>query len=72
MYIPSFFGLPLYVWIGMFLGILVILQVGIAKRWIKVNMKWHRRNGWLILFTGLIHGGLGIAAYVFHVKVQGF
>jgi len=70
MVIPSYFGQPLYLWIGMLLGALVILQVGLGKKWIKIPFRWHRRNGWLILFVGAIHGSLAIAAYVFHVKVQ--
>lgn len=70
--IPSVFGQPVYVWSGMFLGVLVIIQVMIAKKWLPVKFIWHRRNGWLILAGMLGHGILGIAAYIFHVKVQGF
>lgn len=70
--IPSFFGQPVYLWIGMLLGTLVILQVMIAKRWLKVPFVWHRRNGWLILFVGFVHGFFAVSAYVFHVPVQGF
>ncbi len=71
-YIPSFFGLPLYVYVGLVLGVLVILQVSIAKKWLHIDFKWHRRNGMLIFYLGLFHGALGVAAYIFHVKVQGF
>ena len=70
--IPSFFGQPLYLWVGLLLGTLVVLQILIAKRWLKVPFVWHRRNGWLILFVGMFHGFLAISAYVFHVKVQPF
>jgi hypothetical protein len=70
--IPSFFGLPLYFWIGLLLGTLVIIQVLIAKKWLPVPFVWHRRNGWAILFIGFFHGFLAFSAYVLHVKVQGF
>jgi hypothetical protein len=52
--------------------VLIILQISIAKKWLPLRFKWHRRNGWLILIMGAVHGTLAIAAYVFHVPVQGF
>lgn len=70
--IPSFFGQPLYLWVGMVVGTLVIIQIAIGMRWVKVPFVWHRRNGWLILVVGAFHGFLAFSAYVLHVKVQGF
>jgi hypothetical protein len=70
--IPSFFGLPLYVYIGMILGVLIPLQIALAKRWLPIDFKWHRRNGLAIFYVGLIHATIAIGAYLFHVKVQGF
>lgn len=70
--IPSLFGLPLYLWLGLVVGSMVAFQIAVGKRWIPVDFKVHRINGMLIGLVGLIHGSIAIAAYVFGVKVQGF
>jgi hypothetical protein len=70
--IPSIFGKPLYLWLGLLVGSLVAFQIAVGARWIPVDFKVHRINGFVIGVVGLIHGAVAIAAYVFGVKVQGF
>lgn len=70
--IPIIFGQPLYLWIGILLGILVIFQVLVAKRWIRIPFVWHRRNGWLILCVGIIHGFLAVEAFFFNAPTKVF
>lgn len=72
MVIPSIFGKPLYLWLGILVGSMVAFQIAVGKRWIPVDFKVHRVNGMLIGIVGLIHGGIAVAAYFFGVKVQGF
>lgn len=71
-HIPSFFGLPLYGYLGIVLLFLVIFQVSVAKHWLKIEFIWHRRNGMLIFYLGLVHATIALGAYLFHVKVLGF
>ncbi len=70
--IPSFLGQPIYVWTGIILFILVVLQIFIAKKWLPLNFRYHRYNGWIILFFALGHGLAAIAAYFLGAPVQGF
>jgi hypothetical protein len=67
--IPSFFGLAVYAYLGIVLLVLVNFQVFVAKRWLPVDFKWHRRNGMLIFYVGLVHATIALGAYIFHVKI---
>lgn len=51
-----FFGLPLFAWGGMFTFLLIVLQVLIGARIIKVDFRIHRVNGFVILALALLHG----------------
>ncbi len=67
--IPSIFGLAIYAYIGILLLVLVNFQVLVGKRWLPINFKWHRMNGMLIFYVGLIHATIALGAYIFHVKI---
>jgi hypothetical protein len=68
-HIPSFFSLPLYAYLGIGLLFLVIFQVTVAKKWLPIAFIWHRRNGMLIFYVGLVHATIALGAYLFHVKI---
>lgn len=71
--VPSFFGKPIYVWSGLFLLTLVLFQIGVGLRWIRVNFNWHRWNGKVVIPLVLAsHAFFAVAAYFFGVRVQGF
>lgn len=50
------FGLPLFAWGGMFTGLIIIIQVLIGMHVLKVNFKYHRIGGFVILGLAFIHG----------------
>jgi hypothetical protein len=70
--VPSLFGEPVYVWSGILLFVLVFLQIGVGKRWIPVDFRFHRWNGLIIAIVVLGHAFFAVAAYLFGVPVQGF
>ncbi len=70
--IPSYFGTPVYAWLGLLLAVMTGFQIGTGRRWIKLDFKFHRVNGILIGIVGAIHAFFAIAAYFFGIKVQGF
>jgi len=56
MRIPIILGQPLHLWLGILLFLLIIFQIVVAKRIIKVPFKWHRIGGYVILLLAMIHG----------------
>jgi hypothetical protein len=60
MVIPIILGLPLHVWLGMLTFLLILFQVGTGSGLLKVPFKWHRSNGFVVLFVALIHGAIGL------------
>lgn len=58
--IPVLLGLPLNVWLGFLLFIQVVFQVLTGKRILKVNLKYHRMNGVLIVFVAVLHALIGL------------
>jgi hypothetical protein len=72
-FVPGLFGKPIYVYIGLILFILVPLQVAMGLRLIpKLSFTWHRANGYVILFAGLIHATFALSVYFFRVPVRLF
>jgi hypothetical protein len=63
--IPSVDGRPINVWGGILLAVLVIFQVLVGTRVIKLPFAWHRVNGFVILVLVLAHGFLGYMVW-FH------
>lgn len=65
--LPVFYilGLPIFVWLGMLLASLVILQMLVGKQIIKLNhFLWHRRIiPVAILIVLLFHAWYGIGIY---------
>ena len=60
-----FFGLPIFIWLGMLLASLVILQMLVGKQIIKLDHRlWHRRIIPIaILIVLLFHAWYGISIY---------
>lgn len=56
MRIPILLGQPLHLWLGILLFLMVVFQILVAKRILKVPFKWHRVVGYLILLIAMIHG----------------
>ncbi len=67
--IPSVSGLAIYAYLGILLLVLVNFQVSVAKKWLPIDFKWHRRNGMLIFYIGLAHATIALGAYLFHVRI---
>ena len=51
-----FLGMPLVAWGGLVTLILLITQILIGTRIIKVDFKYHTYVAWILLTTALIHG----------------
>jgi hypothetical protein len=56
MRIPILLGQPLHLWLGILLLLMIVFQIAVAKRILKVPFKWHRIVGYLVLFVALLHG----------------
>ena len=48
--------------LGIILFFLILFQIITGKRIIKLNIKWHRIAGYVILFIALIHGIIAFLA----------
>lgn len=59
------FGLPIFVWLGITLALLVLLQISVARRIIKLNFNlWHRRIIPITIIIVLIfHAWYGYIVY---------
>jgi hypothetical protein len=64
--IPSLWGKPVNVWGGILLAALVIFQVLVGTRVVKLPFTWHKVNGFLILFVALAHGFIGYMFWFHH------
>ncbi|RJQ52489.1 MAG: hypothetical protein C4521_10270 [Actinobacteria bacterium] len=53
-------GLPLFAWFGILLLSLILLQVLMGRRVLKVDFRLHRVNGYVILSVGLVHAFLAL------------
>jgi len=60
----TFLGMPLVAWGGLFTLSLVVLQVLMGAKILKVNFKYHRINGYLILGVALVHATAALI-YIF-------
>jgi hypothetical protein len=56
MRIPIILGQPLHLWLGIFLFLLILFQISVAKKILKLPFKWHRIGGYVILLLAVIHG----------------
>lgn len=56
MRVPIIFGLPLHFWLGIMLFVMIVFQVLIGRRIIKISFKWHRILGYSVLVLAGIHG----------------
>ena len=59
MRVPIILGLPLHFWLGVILLMLIVFQVLIGRRIIKIPFKWHKIMGYSILVLAFIHGTIG-------------
>lgn len=57
--IPLLFGKPVNIWLGMVLAVLVVLQVLLGARVLKLPFVVHRVNGFAILAIAVVHGFIG-------------
>lgn len=61
MWDPLIFDKPLHIWLGMLTFLLILLQIGIGTRIIKLPFWVHTRIVWIaILVVGLVHAIYGI------------
>ena len=63
MAIPIIFGAPLHLWLGIFLFILIVFQILIGKRIVKIPFTWHRVIAIIILTLAFIHGFIAIGLF---------
>ena len=66
--VPIIFGLPSFGWAGILLFLMIIFQVLTGRGILKVNFRYHRINGWLILALAAIHGFLALGVYLGYVS----
>ncbi|MDP3998483.1 MAG: hypothetical protein Q8P89_02610 [bacterium] len=67
--VPVILGLPFFGWEGIALYLMLIFQVLTGSRILKVNFKYHRINGWLILTLAFLHGFLALGLYLGYVEL---
>lgn len=60
MRIPIIMGLPLHLWLGILLFLLIVFQILTAKKILPVPFKWHRRMGYVILILAILHGSMAV------------
>lgn len=68
MTVPSIFGLPLNIWLGLLLLILVPTQIVMGVLLIRGNgkiLKYHKWNAALILLILSVHAFYGIGVWFF-------
>ena len=62
------FGLPFIVYLGIITIVMFIITALFAlfrrKGKIKISVKWHYRLAYISIILALIHGFLGITAYI--------
>ena len=52
--------LPIFAWGGMVLFLMTAFQVLVGAKILRVDFRYHKVNGFLILFGGLVHGLLAL------------
>jgi hypothetical protein len=57
--VPYLFGKPINVWLGLVLAVLVVLQILVGTRVLKLPFGVHRVNGFVILAIVAVHGFIG-------------
>ena len=62
------FGKPIFVWLGILLAILIIIQMLVGMQVIKLDhSRWHRRIiPWAILIVLFFHAWYGLGIYWFN------
>jgi len=60
----TFLGMPLVAWGGVVVLSLIIIQVLIGAKVLKVNFRYHRINGFIILGVALVHATAALI-YIF-------
>lgn len=61
---PLIFGKPLNIWLGFLALILLLFQIALGKRWIKLPFTWHTKIVWIVLLiVVLVHGWYGFQIY---------
>ncbi len=61
---PLIFFRPLHVWLGLVLYALVLLQILIGTRILKIPFWWHKKVIWVvILLVATLHGIYGFQIY---------
>ena len=71
--IPLIFGYPLHIWLGMFLFVLIAIQIftGIMTHKGKMQyFKIHRLNVILIILVMLLHMYYGLGLWFFHFTIK--
>lgn len=63
MTVPIILGAPLHLWLGILLFILIIFQIVVAKKILKIPFKYHRIAGYAILVLAIIHGFIAIGLF---------
>lgn len=63
---PLIFSKPFHIWLGILTYLLIVLQIGIGTRFIKLPFWVHTRVVWIALLAiATIHMIYGISIYFF-------
>jgi hypothetical protein len=67
----SIFGIPIHIWLGMILFVLIVFQVATGTGIIKVPFIWHKRMGLVIFLIVILHAmiGLGLWFGIFRIII---
>jgi hypothetical protein len=70
MVVPIIFGIPLHIWLGMLMFLLILFQVGTGSGLLKPPFAWHRANGYVILVLAVIHGSIGAGLWFRVLRIR--
>lgn len=59
----SILELPIHMWLGILLFILLIFQILIGKRIIKIPFVWHKRNAMALITIATLHALIGMGLW---------
>ncbi len=70
MFVPIIFGIPLHIWLGMLLFLLVLFQVGTGSGLLRPPFVWHRGIGYTILVIAVIHGSIAAGLWFRVLRIR--
>jgi hypothetical protein len=68
--IPVFLNIPLHIWLGFLLLVLLIIQILSGNNIIKTSLRFHKIIAWMFLVIALIHGYIAFGVTFLGFKIM--